>query len=79
MGRARTMRPTADGTFRNATSRSADPSVCFTAAMSRAAARCATPAPATVAMATPKTPSGSCMRRKAFWSQVFAPTSCEAK
>ena len=49
------------------------------AGRSRAAAACATPAPATVAMATPKTPSGSCMSRKAICSQVAAPASYDAK
>jgi hypothetical protein len=55
------MSPTAEGTLRKATKRIADPSVSLAPSRSFAAARCATPAPATVAMATPKTPSGSCM------------------
>ena len=78
IGCARIASPTADGTFRKATCRSADPSVARTASMSFSAARCATPAPATVAIATPNTPSGSCMSRNANCSQLFAPTSCEA-
>ena len=79
MGPPTTASPTAEGTLKKATSRSAEPSVALAAGRSRAAAACATPAPATVAMATPKTPSGSCMSRKAICNQVAAPSWCEAK
>ncbi len=79
MGEASTTSPTVEGTLRKATSRIAWPRVSRTPSRSCAAARSATPAPATVAMATPNTPSGNCISRKAKFSQVTARLSCEAK
>ena len=75
MGTPKSARPTIDGTVRNRTMRSPRRSVPDKAAQSFRAAsrdRCVR---AVVPTATPNTPIGSCMRRKAYDSHEIAPST----
>ena len=69
------IRPTVAGNVRKSAKRTALASVSRKCAISPPAAIFETAGNVTVATATPKIPSGNCIRRKAYESQLTAPSS----